>query len=198
MRYHPMPRAFCWRPANWLAKDSTIPRSTPWCWQCRFPGRGRCSNTRADCTASTPPRPTCALSISWTQATRHCCGCGKNASVDTARWAIGWRMKEVPIDAEPAPFLAIPRHCLQSWESTKRLASHQPTEFTLASNSYKTIATGRWLSFRHFQGAKSPLVAPASAAANRPTPSAEFCALLTAKENPSTLSAKRGAPLACG
>jgi hypothetical protein len=41
----------------------------------------------ADCTANTPPRPTCASSTLSIPGTRHCCGCGTNARLDTARWA---------------------------------------------------------------------------------------------------------------
>ena len=33
------------------------------------------------------------------------------------------------IDAKPALFLTVPRHCLQSWESTKRVVSHTPPKF---------------------------------------------------------------------
>jgi hypothetical protein len=119
-------RALCWRPASWLVKGSTIHPSTLWCWQCRFRGRGRCSNTRADCTANTPPRPMCASSTSSTPVTRHYCGCGINASAVTGRWAIGWRKKRMQIDAKSSPFLEIPRYCLQSWGSTDRLVSHPP------------------------------------------------------------------------
>jgi hypothetical protein len=33
------------------AKVSFIRRWTPWYWRCRFPGKARCSSTRAACTA---------------------------------------------------------------------------------------------------------------------------------------------------
>ena len=69
-RCRPMPRVFCWRPASWWGKDSTIHRSTLWCWECRYRGKERRSNTRADYTENTPPRPMCASSTSWMPVTR--------------------------------------------------------------------------------------------------------------------------------
>ena len=82
-------RAFFFRPANWLARDSITRRSTRWCWPCLCPGRARCSSTRGACTASTPARPTCGSSISWTLVTRRCYGCGTSGSAATGRWVIG-------------------------------------------------------------------------------------------------------------
>ena len=83
--------AYCWRPVDSLAKVSTIHRSIPWCWRCRFHGKVRCSNTPDACIASTPPSRTCGSSIlRWIPVTQHCCGCGTNGSADTGRWGIGW------------------------------------------------------------------------------------------------------------
>jgi hypothetical protein len=73
---------------SWSVRGSTIRHWTLWCWRCRCRGRVLCSSTLAGCTGSMLARPTCGSSISWTRATRRCCGCGRSASAAIARWAI--------------------------------------------------------------------------------------------------------------
>ncbi len=82
-----------------LAKVSIIQRWTPWYWRCRFPGKARCSITRAACTGNTPARPMCASSTSSTPATRRCCGCGTSGSGAIARWDTEWQRRRSAMTA---------------------------------------------------------------------------------------------------
>ena len=79
-------------PASWLARASTIRRSTLWCWRCRSRGKAHCSNTLGVCTANTRPKPTCGSWTSSTRVTPRCCGCGRSVSVGYR--AMGYRIKE--------------------------------------------------------------------------------------------------------
>lgn len=137
-----MRRVFSFQPASWLAKASTIHRSTPWCSRCRCPGGGRCSSTPGACIASTPERPTFGSSISWTPAIRRCYGCGTSASAATGRWDTGsgpvdlrnddefsrgrWEFRVDP--QQPAPVLI---------SSGSQSAHGQPSATTLLCDTHR-------------------------------------------------------------
>ena len=108
-RCHPMRRAFCWPPASSSAKDSTIRPSIPWSWRCPSRGRERCSSTLAVCIGTTPARPTCGSSTSWTPGTRRYCECGTSASAATGRWATRFARTRALKDVSRPSFRSIER-----------------------------------------------------------------------------------------
>ncbi len=55
-----------------------------WSSRCLCLGRARCSSTPGACTASTPARPTCGSSTSWTPAIRRCFPNGKSQKTMTS------------------------------------------------------------------------------------------------------------------